>query len=141
MSLVRFENEMGFPSNFSSMLDRFFEDAVQKRDVGFTPSVDVAETEKNYEFEVQLPGIKKDDINIEVNGNTLVISGKKERKETQKDKKFHRVESYYGSFRRAFTLPDEADLQKIEANFKDGLLVVNVPKDKEKTGVKRIAIN
>lgn len=129
-----------FPRTFSDMLDRFFDEAVKTGAGNFVPTVDVKENENSYEVEATVPGVKKDDINVEVDGQTLHISGEKQNKEEDNDKTYHRVESEYGYFHRSFTLPDNAKLDDIEANYEDGVLRLTIPKDEEKTETKKIEV-
>lgn len=141
MTLIK-ANEPQFPSltnSFSGMLDRFFDEAVRTTG-NFTPSVDLKEDDNKYEIDVSIPGLKKDDINLELEGNTLHINGEKEQKDEDKDKTYHRVESAYGYFHRSFNLPDNAKVDNINAEFENGVLKVEIPKDKEKTETKKIDI-
>lgn len=94
------------------------------------PTCDVCETEKDYVLEFDLPGVKKDEINIEVVGNQIVVSGER-RQEEREEGKQHRMERRYGSFQRVFTMTDEIDADKIEADYSDGVLTVVVPKSEE----------
>lgn len=125
-------------SRFSDMLDRFFEDAFQIRSLGgdgFTPKVDVSETETHYNYEIALPGMKKEDIHINVDDNLLTISG--ERKVEDKKKKegrYHMVENYYGAFERALTLPRNTRLDSIDATYEDGILKVSIEKEEKGSG-------
>jgi len=101
-----------------------------------TPPVDIEESEKEYMIKAELPGMKKDEVKVKVEGGTLSISG--ERKE-EKDKKYHRVGRSYGAFSRSFTLPEGALAEKISAEFKDGVLMVHLPKE-EKAKAKTIEV-
>lgn len=90
-----------------------------------TPVHDVIENEKEFQIELLLAGIKKDDINIDIENDILTISA--ERKE-DKDLKYNRKETYFGKYKRGFTLSDEIDKENISASFVDGILKVIVPK-------------
>jgi len=94
----------------------------------FVPSVNTREAEDAYFVEVDLPGIKKEDITIDVDDNVLSISGEREVKEEHKDDEYYKIESRYGNFERRFTLPEDVDADKIEALSKDGVLEVKIPK-------------
>lgn len=94
------------------------------------PVCDVHETDKDYVLEFDLPGVKKDEINIEVVGNQIVVSGER-RQEKKEEGKQHRMERRYGSFQRVFTLTDEIDADAIEANYHEGVLTLTVPKSEE----------
>lgn len=130
------------PQNFSSMLDRFFQDSVNQRQrmADFNPSVDTCETESGYEIELTLPGLKKEDIRIELQEGRLTVSGERKFRNENKDKRYHVVESQYGSFSRSFQLPNNIDPAAINAEFQDGILHLSVPKDQQKTRKHQIQI-
>jgi HSP20 family protein len=92
----------------------------------WTPSCDVSETPEEYRMEAELPGVKKEDLDLKVENRVLTLRGEKREKKEEKEKKYHRVESSYGSFMRSFALPDDADGDKIAADYKDGLLSVRI---------------
>ena len=140
MSIIRFKNENDFPSTFSSMLDRFFDDAVMKSNVRFTPSVDISEDDKSYGIHVSLPGIKKEDIHLDIDQNSIVVSGERKFEKKEEGKTFHRVETQYGSFTRSFNLPDDVEPENIEAKFNDGVLDISLPKSEVKESTKKIEI-
>ncbi|MCX6076247.1 MAG: Hsp20/alpha crystallin family protein [Campylobacterales bacterium] len=91
----------------------------------FSPSMDIASNEKEYSVKVELPGLDKNNITIECVNNTLRIKGEKKE---EKEKDYYRVERSYGSFERVLGMPDDADADKIESTFKDGILSVSIPK-------------
>jgi len=103
---------------------------------GFTPPVDVHETEDEYLVKIDLPGVKSEDVNIEVNDNVLAISGSRVTDETAAAQL---VERPYGSFARTLTLPQGVDSDSIEAAFRDGVLELRIPKPAERKP-KKIAI-
>ncbi|MGE3920921.1 MAG: Hsp20/alpha crystallin family protein [Gammaproteobacteria bacterium] len=94
----------------------------------WTPSVDIIETDKEYEIKADLPAVKKEDVKVNIHDGVLCIEGERKLEKEEKNKKFHRIERSYGSFMRSFTLPDNADENNIHAEFKDGLLTVRLPK-------------
>jgi len=100
----------------------------EEESVDFRPKVNTRETEDNYHIEVELPGVKKEEVNIEVDGNVLSISGERSVKEEHKDENYHKVESRFGRFSRSFTLPEKVDVSNIEAEFVNGILEVQIPK-------------
>jgi HSP20 family protein len=113
------------------MMNRLFntvEQRVEGPAVDFVPAVNTREADDAYYIEVDLPGVKKEDISIDVNDNVLTISGERKIEEERKDEEFYRVESVYGKFERSFTLPEDVDADKIEAEAKDGVLTVKIPK-------------
>jgi HSP20 family protein len=117
------------------MLDRFFTDSLASRGrvTSFSPQVDAYENEQGYQLEVALPGMKRDDIKVDFQQGKLTISGERTFQNEQNERRYHLVESSYGSFYRTFQLPDTVDANRIEANFEDGVLRVSVPKDAQKT--------
>ena len=118
-----------------------FENASDERTlVAFTPAVNTREDEKAYYIEVDLPGVKKEDIDVTTEDNVLTISGERKVREEVKEEEYYKVESRYGKFSRSFTLPEDADVEKIEAHAEDGVLEVVIPKKAEVTKVKKIAI-
>ena len=87
---------------------------------GFTPSVNTREGEYAYHVEVDLPGVKKDDIHVDLKDDVLTISGERRTKKEIKEKDYYKKESSYGKFQRSFTLPENTDAENIEANSQDG---------------------
>ncbi len=122
------------PSNMMSLIDSVFNETAAKfeRNVFFTPRVDVLEKANSFNINLALPGIKKDEINIEVDGDKVTISGERKLTETKEGEKHHMVENYYGKFSRTFTLPENIDKAAIEAEFNDGMLSVILPKTEVK---------
>ncbi len=96
-----------------------------------TPAVNIAENKNNFEVTVAAPGLKKDDFNIDIEGNMLTISCEKEEKKEEKDERYTRKEYNYSSFSRSFTLPDEVIKEKIEAAYTDGVLHITLPKTEQ----------
>ncbi len=99
-------------------------------EVGFTPACDVEETDTHYLVSFDLPGVKKDDVKIELHENQLTVSG--ERKEEKKGRGSR--ERYYGSFTRSFTLPSNVNADKAEANYENGVLQIALPKTAASVG-------
>ncbi|UOQ73206.1 Hsp20/alpha crystallin family protein [Hymenobacter cellulosilyticus] len=122
-------------SSFSTMLDRFFNDslAARGRVNSFSPHVDAYETEQSYEIEAALPGLKREDIKVDFHQGRLTIAGERHFRQEQQQRRYHVVESSFGSFNRSFQLPDTVDASRIQASFEDGVLRVSVPKDEQKT--------
>lgn len=135
MTLIRYNRPDTdiFGKRFSDIMDEFFSDAVATRRSTFAPSIDISETEDQYMIDVEVPGMDKKDINLNVEKNTLTISGEREFSQEEDGKKYHRVESHYGSFSRSFTLPDNADLDKINATYDNGILKITVDKSEQAT--------
>jgi len=95
------------------------------------PSVDVAETERAFHIHAELPGVKKEDIKVNVNDGVLTLSGHRKSKSEDKKKKYHRIERSYGFLSRSIALPDDVMPEKVEASFQDGVLEVDLPKSKD----------
>lgn len=98
---------------------------------GFTPSVNTREGEYAYHVEVDLPGVKKEDINVDLKDDVLTISGERKTKSEINEKDYYKQECSYGKFQRSFTLPEDTDAENIEANSEDGVLEVVIPKLKK----------
>lgn len=137
MAIQKYQDSFGdmMPQSFSTMLDRFFQDSMAGRDrvSTFSPQVDAYETDKGYQIEVALPGLKREEVKVDFQQGRLTISGERRFKNERNDRRYHIVESSYGSFQRSFQLPDTVEPRHIQANFEDGVLRVAVPKDEEKT--------
>ena len=97
----------------------------------FEPRFEVKETKDAYVFKADLPGVTEDDIDISLTGNRLVVSGKRECEERREDERFYAYECSYGSFTRAFTLPEGIDADRVNADMKNGILTLTIPKRPE----------
>lgn len=97
----------------------------------FTPTCDVEETENEYVLNFDLPGVKKEDIKIDLRNNILTVSGERKEQQEEKKTKNYRSERFYGSYRRSFTLPASIKPEQIEASYTDGVLCISVPKMEE----------
>jgi len=117
---------------FGSLFERVFNDSYTTRSTKFRPSVDVFENEKSFEIQLAVPGMRKEDFNIDVKDGLLTISGERKFEKETDEKNYHSVETQYGDFVRSFNLPDHVDATKISAEYKNGLLEVIVPKDEQK---------
>ena len=106
----------------------------------FVPKVNTREAEDAYHIEIDLPGMKKEDINIEVVDNQLIISGERKLKNELKEDDYYKIETSIGKFQRVFSLPENIDIEKIEAKSEDGVLEVIIPKVEEKVNKKKIEI-
>ena len=95
------------------------------------PAVNITDNRDEYNISLAVPGLTKDDFNIDVEGNVLTISNEKEESKEEKDAKFTRREYSYSSFSRSFTLPDDVNREKIDAIYKDGILKLSLPKKEE----------
>ncbi len=123
------------------------EDPRDKKDVvtvnAFVPTVNTREDEKDYKIEVDLPGIKKEDIkvNIDPDNHTLTISGERKFKDEVKKEDYYKIESSYGKFMRTFSLPENVNTDNIDAKTEDGVLHITIPKiEKEQKEIKEIPV-
>ncbi|HEU0219690.1 MAG TPA: Hsp20/alpha crystallin family protein [Gallionella sp.] len=122
--------------DISSRLNRLFGRSSTRAESGqemlamadWTPSVDISETDSAYLIKGEIPGVKKEDVKVTIQDGMLTIQGERKQEKEEKGKKFHRVERCYGSFMRSFRVPDDADENKVKAEFKDGMLNVTLPK-------------
>lgn len=105
----------------------------------FKPSSEIVKTENGYRVKVSLPGVKKDDMKIDLEGNLLSISGERKSEHTENKNNVVRSEISYGKFSRSFTLTDDVDRAGIKADFADGMLSIELPV-KEKSLSQRIEI-
>ena len=130
------------PNHMMNIFDSFFNEAAGKfeRNVFFTPRTDIVETGKSFEVQVSLPGLNKDEIKIDIEGDMLTISGERKMSNDNKDEKYHMVESFYGKFSRSFNLPDNIDKQGIDASFTNGILTLSIPKVEVKESKTSISI-
>jgi HSP20 family protein len=94
----------------------------------WAPLVDVFEDEHGYIFKAELPEVKTDDVNVQIENGVLVLSGERKAENEQSIHKYHRLERAYGAFSRSFELPDDADANQVSAMLKDGILTVTVAK-------------
>lgn len=104
-----------------------------------SPNTDIIENDSDYNLEMELPGVTQDNIDLKIDSNILTIEGKKEQCSEKKDKNYHMQERYYGSFYRSISLPSNIDEEHIEAQFKDGILSIKIPK-KEQSKAKKIKV-
>ena len=142
MTLVRW-NPMRSLISLPNEIDRFFDDYglnLRDSDTIWRPHVDLSESEDLYEVEAELPGMKKEDIKIEIHDNVLTLTGEKKQEEKSDKKSYHRIESSYGKFERSFRLPKEVKAEDIKAKYKNGILTIDIPKVEE-TKPKEIAVS
>ncbi|UBM57601.1 Hsp20/alpha crystallin family protein [Marinilongibacter aquaticus] len=130
-SLVKsFRPVNAFPSFFDGFLNELDQAAAQH----FTqqlPAVNVSQDEDGFKLELAAPGLKKEDFNIKVDGQTLSVSAEKKTEETEQKEKYTRKEFSYTNFSRSFRLPKSVDLDKIEASHENGILFLSLPKKEE----------
>lgn len=108
--------------------------------VSWYPAADIYDTEDNYVLKIEVPGLNKKDVNIEVKDNILSVKGERKEEKDEKKDGYHRTERLSGKFHRAFRLPRNVDARKIDASLKDGVLELKVAKPEE-TKPKNIPIS
>jgi len=129
--------EMEFPNWMTEVLGP--EAGVFGREGKFLPEANIVETEKALEVTVELPGMKPEEVKVEIRDNALWITGEKKKEKEEKSKMFHRIERRAGMFRRVLPLPMEVAEREVDARFADGVLKITLPKA-EKVAPKQIEI-
>jgi len=141
-NITRWNNEFpafrglqSLQNDMNKIFDEFFRgdnvagDSFLNRD--WNPAVDIVEHKDQYILKAEIPGMKKDDVKITLENNVLTIRGEKKNEVEQKDEHFHRIERSYGSFERSFTIPGTIKTNDIDAQYKDGILTLTLPKAEE----------
>jgi len=136
--LEKIQDEMN--KLFSFSLSRWPERTSGLMEGTWGPAVDIYDSKDNIFVKADIPGMAKEDINVSIHGDTLVIKGEKKQEKEIKEKDFVRAERYYGSFHRAVSLPTEVDANKVSATYKNGVLELILPK-KEEAKPKEIKID
>ena len=124
---------------FDSVLDDFTVPRAYGKDSQWLPKIDITENETGFEVRAEVPGIDKKDIDITLSEGLLTIKGEKKVENEEKNETYHRRESSYGSFSRSFQLSSEVENDGIEANYKDGVLRITLPK-REAAAPKKIEV-
>jgi HSP20 family protein len=114
-------------SSLQEELDHLFESPM----TGWAPALDVHEDKEKFSVRVELPGMKREDIEVSLQDGALIISGERKEEKVHEGTEVHRQERYYGKFNRALTLPTAVKGDKVEAHYKDGILTVTLPKAEE----------
>lgn len=147
MTIVRWD-PLRNVSTLQDRINRLFDDAFPtskflEDDISFStwkPVVDIFDTNGSIVIHAELPGLKKEDVEVDVKGNLLTLRGERKLNTEIKEDRYYRRERNHGTFHRAFTLPSEIEPDKITAKFKDGILEIEIPKpDTEKP--KQISVN
>jgi HSP20 family protein len=117
--------------DFDNLMAGFFRpvaDMPQLANGGFTPAVDIRETNEAYLVEAELPGLTKKDIDVTFENGVLTLSGERKLESETEQEGYRRIERRYGTFSRSFSLPREVDAEGVKATFAEGLLTITVPK-------------
>ncbi|MGK6352748.1 Hsp20/alpha crystallin family protein [Parapedobacter sp. DT-150] len=141
MTLVKFsENKnRGVDNWVNGFFNPIFNDSfLSDRFISRVPAVNVAETNEAYHIELAAPGLEKGDFKINVDGDVLTVSGEKKAETKDETKKYSKREYSYTSFARSFTLPDSIDHGRIDANYKDGVLSIDIAKKEEAKATSRL---
>jgi HSP20 family protein len=136
--LLPFKRQSDLPSLIAEMdemmkkmwFDFPFHNLEKDMDIGWSPRIDVSETDNALEIVADLPGLEKQDISASLEDDLLIIKGERKSEKESEEKRFHTIERTSGSFYRALRLPLEVEKDRIEATFKDGVLTLRLPKAK-----------
>ncbi len=144
MSLIRWEPFGDVDTLFNRLMPASFAQfasAGNGKKVEWSPSADISETDKEYLIRAELPAVKKEDVHVTYDDGMITIKGERKQQRDEKNEKFYRVESFYGSFERSFSLPENANAETISCESKDGILTVHIPKTETvKQKPKQIAV-
>ena len=133
-------------NTITDRMNRLFQDTygTQSREEGltssFVPAVDIYEDEHYVTVKMEVPGIDQKDIDVRLENNTLTVRGERKFEKDEKEENFHRIERRYGSFYRAFTLPNTLDSEKVQADYEGGVLKIKLAK-KAEAKPKQIKVN
>lgn len=131
-ALTRYEPFRGLRREFDRLFDDFNRDFdMENTTAMWMPRLDLSETDDSFVMRVDLPGLKPEDVEITLQDDQLVVRGERERSTSESRENYHRAERSYGSFFRALTLPRNADRERIEADFENGVLTIAMPKTAE----------
>lgn len=134
-ALVRwtpFRDLMNIQEEMNRLFEDFFHRPSQAGNGGtWAPVMDISESDSTITVKMDLPGVTKDDVNIQIVGDTLQVKGEKRQEKDVREENYHRIERTYGSFFRSVELPTRVVAEKITAKFKDGVLTIELPKAEE----------
>ena len=138
-------NPYGDVNSLQSTLNRVFQDFNRGSDElmtsgTFVPPVDIYEDEHGVTLKMEVPGVSQENLNINLENSTLTVSGERKFEKNEKEENFHRIERRYGSFTRSFTLPNTVDSEKVQANYDNGILSIQLAK-KAEAKPKQIKVN
>lgn len=137
MAIVRWQ-PYGAVANLQNSINKLFNDAFSRTNVdedfalsAWKPVVDIFDKDDAIVIHAELPGVKKEDVAIEVKDNVMTLRGERSESKEIKEEKYYRKERTFGSFHRAFSLPSAINPDTIKATFKDGVLEIEIPKPEE----------
>jgi HSP20 family protein len=132
MKVARRNTDWLLPNTVDSFFDRFYTDTNSATRSAFVPKTDIAETDNEFEIQLAVPGMQKEDFKVDLNNGLLTISGERKFDKEETGKNFYSIQTEYGNFSKSFQLPEDVVAKKIEATYESGILNVIVPKDKSK---------
>lgn len=124
---------LGRLTDLRDEIDRFFESPLSRTSefLGWTPAFDVYEEKDKYVVKAELPGMKREEITVSIQGGELVISGERKAETKEPGAEVYRAERYFGKFQRSVSLPTTISSKDVQAEYKDGVLTVTLPKSEE----------
>lgn len=141
MTLVRFKPTREF-DNIHNTIKQYLDDSSSMKSSFnteiFSPKIDISEKGNQLIIDAEVPGVKKEDLKITLQDNILTIEGEKKNVSEESKRKYFRTERSYGSFKKSFTLPEDVDSEKVDANFKNGVLSIVLSKVEEQAPVEKI---
>lgn len=133
MSTIALRNNNLFPNIFEDLFSDDWMETPTRKIQSTLPAVNIKETDKSFELEVAIPGMKKKDIKLDIERDILTISSEQNKENEVKNDGFTRREFHYASFKRSFSIPESVDADKIDATYTDGILNILLPKKEEMT--------
>lgn len=148
MSIVRWEPFGEIDSLFNRLMPTMFNRMPSRfggsgngGGIEWTPSADISETDKEYLIRAELPAVKKEDVKVTVDEGMITIEGERKQQKEDKSEKYHRIETFSGTFERTFVLPENIKADSIRCDSKDGVLTVRIPKAQtQKSTPKQISV-
>lgn len=131
LSLIPKRENLPATDVFDSFFDDFYPLSMWKEKDEWLPAFDISENEKEYIVTAELPGMEVKDIDVTLSDGVLTVKGEKKKEHEDKGKDYHRIERTYGSFHRSFSIPGKVKTDSVDANYKDGVLKLTLPKTEE----------
>ena len=140
MSIIRWEPFQEMDDLLRRLSPFVGRSALRQQNGDWSPVANISETDKEYLIKAELPEVKKEDVKITLADGMITLSGERKHRKEEKDENELRVESFYGSFERSFSLPDDAADKGVHAESKDGMLYVHIPKKEGVAKAKAVTI-